>query len=317
MSEKKDIKKVKSKHSSSKSHSRSHSHHSSNKRKKEYSGDYTRLRNIFAFLLFVFIFFASISGCFRYSIVSERRVSEVFTNREYVQELYSDVLRYSEDLCEHYNIPKESVQKVITYTAIDDIQKAYTEGTLSVNDEYSEDAYSDLITDLNEGVYSSVKSTLNVQNKKSSELDEYVHTFADIISDYVTEKVEFEYINAVKSVLNLGNTISVAVLVISAIIAVALALVVISLGEELYRNLRSVCHSVTAAAMLNFLLVVAYGIVRATKTLIIYPSYLCSSVMDYINDCAFSVFATSALLGLISVLLSAVVWELKAVNLDD
>ena len=310
-------------HASHTKSSKSHHHHSSSEkskkkshRKKKTNIEHSKLKVVFSFLLFVSIFATAIFAGLKITVLNENRVAEVFTDREYVDALYNDILDYSKDACMKCGIPTDSVKEVITFKNINDIQTAYVNGVLNMDERYTDTSYLNRINKLNARIE---KATLNMIEDKGLTVSEKqkdlgVKTFSAEIASYIKSSVEFEYISNVQSWLNVSSPIINVGIALFAVLALAFFLLAISIEGKNYRSLRPVVYSFTGASMLTLILIAFVGIVSLFKDLVIYPTYLCDSIMRYINSCTLTYLFEAFLLFFTGVVISALVWRLKRNN---
>ena len=302
-------------------HSSSHSHHHSKhgrKRKKRRSKSkrYAFWRTIFSFMLFLCISATAVLLTARLTVLNENRVAQIFTNDEYLFSLHDDVLEYSQDLCLKYGIPDDGVKSAVNYESISDIQNAYTIGQLGMEEMYTATTYSDDIKALNKEL---VEQTESIIKENGIEIDANLkdnaaRKFADEITDYVTKKVEFSYASDLQSIFNISSTVLLVGIILFAVLSIAFYLLTISFAEKKYRAFRAVSYSVFGAAGLNLLMVIFVGIVAIFKNFLIYPLYLCDSVMSYIGSCVLTFLFVSIVLFVVGTMNSALIWRLKRNN---
>ena len=297
-----------------------HSSHRSHRPRRERSSDrkaYRKSRYLFAFILFLSVTVFSLSLTARFCLLSADNVANIFVNHTYVSALSDDVLTYATDLCRSNNIPASAAEDVVTYSAVNEIDRAYIIGTLSLDEKYTKTSYEDKLTELVESLEESIKSTLEQSGIKTySGMKDEPAQLAKSITDYLSERMIFSYFDKVEAALNIGKTASFAAVVVSGIISVALILIVIALGSKLYRNLRSVCHAFSASAIVSFLIPIVYSGVKSTKALGFYPTYLNDSIMSFLNNAVSAYALTGVILTVLSFALMAVVWTLKSEDLD-
>jgi hypothetical protein len=247
------------------------------------------------------------------TVCNENRILSIFTNSSYVEGLQNDVLEFSEDLCAKCGIPEDSVNTVIDFKSVLDIQEAYTYGNFGYDEMYSSTTYTDLLGTMNKSIVSSTTEMLSNEGIKiaESQKQDGVQSFADEITAYLQERVEFSYTSEVQSIINISNTIADIGIILFSIFSVAFSLLTLSLTEKKYRSLRSLCFSIFAAADLNLLFVIFIGIVAIFKDFLIYPEYLCQSVLSYIGSCVLTFFIEAALLFLIGLCISCYTWKKK------
>lgn len=289
---------------SSKSHSRERSRASSKSQ--------NIARNITAFFLFLSVAALSLSCCLRAVMLNPDKHAEIFTNQNYVQSLYEDVKTYSYDLCMQSSIPTEAVDDVITYVQVSEIEEAYALGQMGHSIEYTQTTYEDRLNEFSKTLSASVKEFAE-QNAlaKGAVTKAGAEKFAKKTADYVKGKVEFAYMDKLVTLQNIGKTVSLVLIIVFVILACILTLAVFSLSDKKYRALRSVSHSFLAASLLQLLFVSGVQIIKQVKTLVIYPTYLCDSVMNFINSCIFSVGISALALFVISMVMITTVWKLK------
>lgn len=287
--------------------SKTHIRTSSDDTKGQKSG-----RNIVAFFLFISVVALSLSVCAKISFVNPEKYAEIFTNQKYVDSLYNDVQQYAYDICEECSIPKDSVDDVITYTSIYNIAEAYALGNLTNAPQYTQTTYDDRITEFKENL---AQSTNDMINDYKLDVDgnqsEGVNSFALKISDYIRSSVEFKYLDKLQAVENLGKTVSVVMIVVFTISSAVLALITFSIGSKKYRGLRAIAYSFNASAILQLGFVLAMQVIKQVKTLVIYPTYLCESVMRFVNSSILCVAFSACLSIGISLIIAAAVWKLK------
>ena len=249
-------------------------------------------------------------------MVNESCISNIFTNNEYVSSLYNDVLDYSRDMCMKYGIPDDCVEETITYKNINNIQVAYVSGVIDKDEKYSETTYSDMINSLSKKIEKATNEEINNQNIEVSEkqTETGVSAFSQEIASYIKEKVEFEYVSDLQSLLNVSAPVINVGIVLFAVFALAFFLLAISVEGKSYRSMRPIAISFLSAALMNLLLVVLVGIVSLFKDLLIYPSYLCASIERYINSCAGTFLFESFLLFFVGLVICTLVWRLKRNN---
>lgn len=245
--------------------------------------------------------------------MNTNRVADIFINNDYINALYEDVLDYSKDLCRKCAIPEECATSAITVKKIGDIQKAYTYGAFEMDEMYSESTYVDLIKSLNRSIVSSTRSTVkeNGLEVESTQKTAGASTFANEITSYLQDRVEFKYVEDIQSVINICSTLFEIGIVLFAILSVAFLLLTISFTDKKYKAIRAVCFSVYGASLLDFVLVLGVGIVAIFKDFIIYPLYFCQSVSTYIGNCIWAFVIEGFLLFLIGTMISAICWKYK------
>lgn len=284
---------------------RHHHHHGDTKKQKT-------LRKILAFFLFLTVSLLSLTVCVRLSFVSKSAIVNTLTSDAYVQGVYNSVLDYSHDLCDECSIPYDSVDEVITYDAVYKIQKAYFYGILSVSEEFTQTTYQDYINDVGKNINTSTLAIIKEQSiTVSGKVSDRVNQFSEKIENYVKSVTELSFTDYVDTIVSVGGIASIIAMAALLLIAVVLALLIVSIGKKLYRALRDMAYSFYAAALLNIILVFGVLAVEHFKTLVLYPRYLSAAIMDYVNNCLSSVALSSAGLFIIGIVITTAVWCLK------
>jgi len=260
----------------------------------------------------------SLSAAAKACPLNKSRVAQTFTNAQYVSGLYEDVRTYSEDMCQRNFVPESALDGIITFGAVDEINRSYVLGTMSLDEKYSSTVYTDNIADLSAELEKSISATLKDSDiKVAKEQQNGAKSLANDIGSYLLNRMSITYLNSIKTVLNLGTTAAVVSMIVSGIISVALALIVITMGSELYRNVRSISHSLSASALSCFFACGVYGIVHDTKALGLYPLYLNNSVMDFLSSCVNTLLFTGVILLVMSFVTMTQAWRLKSKALDS
>lgn len=271
-----------------------------------------KARKILAFFLFITVSLLSLTVCVKVSFVSKNAIANTLTSDTYVQGVYNSVKEYSHDLCDECSIPYDSVDSAITYDSIYQVQKSYFYGLLAVNQEYTDTAYKDYISNIGEELKSSTRAMIKQQKiPVDGKLSENIELFADNITQYITEVCELSLGDYVKTIVSFGSVASIAGMIILFLIATVLVLFIISIGKKPYRALRDISYSFYAAALLNIILIFGVKAVEHFKSLLLYPRYLSDAIMEYVSNCLASVAVSSAVLFVIAVAITTAVWTMK------
>ena len=303
-------------HSSSESSS---SHHSKHKHKSKgvKTESYGKWRSFFSFMLFLSLSATFVFAGLRITVLNQNSIADIFLNSEYIQALYNDVSEYSEDMCMKCGVPKECVDQVITYNSINEVQNSYTLGAFEMDEMYTDTTYIENINTLKKDLISNINSVVK-SNKLSVEASlktKGAEKMAEDITSYIRNKVEFRYVSDIQGIINVGVPVVNVGIGFFAIISLAFLLLTASFADKKYRGLRSVCYSIFSVSALNLLLVIMVGIVSIFKNLLIYPLYLCDSLMRYIGLCVSTFLIEALFLFIVGVMISAVGWKFKRDNI--
>lgn len=272
-------------------------------------------RNVLAFFLFLTVTAMSLLGCMRIVFLNENRLAKIFTNEVYIAALQADILLYAEDLCDSCSIAHEGVQAAVTYPAIEELMQAYVGGNLKVTEHYTQTTYLDKLADLQKQAETKTAAMLKKTGiSLTAPQKKQLPLFAEKIRNYAQKQVEFPFMAPLKTLANSGAIAVIVALVVLGIVALLLLLILFSIGKKRYKSLRAVTYALTAAGIVDFMLVGGVKIVALWKNLVIYPNYLCESVMRYINDCVLSVAVSGALLWIAAFFTATFVWRMKRNN---
>lgn len=268
-------------------------------------------RGILAFFLFLCITAVSVLACVRIVMINPENIARIFTDEKYVSSLYQDVREYAYDLCSECSIPTDSVDECITYYDVYSVQEAYSFGNLTKMPEFTETTYQDKIDSLNKNLVSSTEKMIKDNKLSSYDTKNSIQKFSSQICDYIKSRVEFKLMDKLKPIVNYGKTISSVLAAVMAILIAVLSLIIYSIGHRRFRALRSIAHATLAAMLLDAVLVMGVQYIKYTKDLVIYPSYLCDSVLKFVDTCQMSLLAASAVLFVLSLAMITIVWKLK------
>ena len=299
-----------------------HQHHQSHsKHKRQRSSDvkaYRKTRYFFAFILYLSISVLAFGITAKAVPLSAQHVAGVFSNAEYSQSLYEDVSTYASDMCIRNNVPASALDGVLDYGTVKEINRAYVYGTLSLDEKYTPTVYQTMLEELTSSLEKSIDSAVKASGVGIADgQGDGAERLAKDITDYFGKRMVFPYMEKVQTVVNLGSTAAYIAIAVSAVISVALVLIVIALGSELYRNLRSVAHALSASTMLCWLTAATYRVINSAKDLFFFPTYLNDSIISYLNDSAKALTVTGALLAAATLTVLCFVWKLKSDAMDD
>ncbi len=269
-------------------------------------------RSFLAFVLFLVISLLSLTLCVRFYFIAPRSMVNIFVNEEYVNTLREDVCEYSHDLCSACMLPEDALDTAITYESLYNIENAYISGALGASREFTKTTYEDNVAELGKNIENAVNTVIKEKNISVDEKQKNgAAEVSGLVSNYLLKRIEIAHIDMLETVINVGKlatTIGIAALTV---LAVILVLIIISIGSKRYRALRSVIHSVNAAAILNLLLIGGVEIVKQFKSLVLYPTYVADTFMRYVSRCEGVVAISSLGLFTLAFMLMVVVWKLN------
>lgn len=291
--------------------SKHHKHHHTSQRSETKSMSIAR--KIISFFLFISIFALSVGACTKAVVLNPEIMASKLTDQEYSNALFLDVQQYAYDLCDKSSVPRSVVDDTLDYSAITEINEAYVIGNLCGDEKYTNSTYTDKLDELNSSLIESVKAELKNQNIKinDKQAKNGISTFAEKIVDYTEGAIEIEYLAQIQTVTNVSRVGLIVLIVISSIFVVIFALAILSIGKKKYRSVRAICYSFIAGGMLDFIMVLGVEIVKKTKELYIFPTYLCEAAMRYVEDSK-NVFVGAGMAAfVVAIILMTLIWKLK------
>lgn len=297
------------------SHSTHSAKHRSSHRSKNRSGATTKTqkawRRVLAFVLFLTLTALSLFICVRTTFISKSSLIGIFTDADYVTAAQGELLDYAHDLCDACGVPYDSVDNAISVDKISEIKEAYIAGLLGASQEYTQTTYQDLIVALGDDIETQTKAMMKNRNIHTDDtVSNPAGAFADKIEEHLTEATELPHAEQLSTALNLAKTGSLAAVIFLAVLALILALIVVSIGTTRYRAVRYLAYASLSAALLDFLLVGGVQIVKQVKTLVLYPLYLSDALMRYVNRCLMSVSLSGGVLLLLAAVIMCIVWKM-------
>lgn len=272
-----------------------------------------KTRTALSFVLYLCI--AMCALCFEFVSVTANPKTFVyeFTNSTYVENLRSDIAQYTKDLCAVNSISDDFVDNLITYDNIYKIENAYISGEFVSTQEFSQDAYSGLLDQLKENVATSVANVVKSENitvektVKNTAIDE----FADDVADYAGEVIQFGYARQVKDFCDLSKTVCSILIAVCGAIGIGIIISLFKHTSRKYRATRNIAYSLLASAVMNLIVLVAVAVIKATRQLVIYPTYLVDVFIRWLNDSMCALAIGSFALVVLFAVFACVTWKLK------
>lgn len=270
-------------------------------------------RTVLSFLLYLCLSLSVICVGFLSVGSNPNTFIKEFTSNTYVENVKADAVRYCQDMCLQNSIPDDFIDDVITHNRIMTLQKAYIVGELNENDEYNKNTYEGLLTKLQEDIEVSVSNMVSEQKIKidSSVKDTAVADFSKQITEYIEKIIHFNYISQLRTYCDTANMLCKILLCVCSIGIVCIALMLSMGTSRKYRASRAVAYSILAAAIMNTILFDSVAIVKETKKLVIYPTYLVDVFMNWVDDSLAYLLASTGFLVVLFVAVTAITWMLK------
>ena len=160
------------------------------------------------------------------------------------------------------------------------------------------------------GTFSQIPQSQNIEIEQSVK-DTAVETFAKQVIDYTAKATSFGYIRQVKSFCELSKTVCSIILSICLAGSIGLIVAITLRTSRKYRVMRSISYSFGSAAVMNLIVAAAVCIVKATKNLVIYPTYLVDVFIRWVDDSLNSVLTCAGILAIIFVAFACFTLKLK------
>lgn len=267
-------------------------------------------RTVMSFFIYIFVALFSLSCCGIFSVANQKNVADIFTDYSYIESLKADVQSYAKDRCLEASVPNDFVEKAINFDTLHQLQEAYIYSELEVSEQYNVDAFDALMVTYEESLNKDMQSMIDEQSV-TTDSKSSLKSFCSDIAGFTRKKIEFKYIRELKSIVKKVRALSFATAIISIIMLIILSVVLIKKGGKNYRITRSFSYSFLSAFILDFVLLFAGLLVKVTKDLVIYPSYLAEAFMKFYNASLISVTYAGAILFMISIVLAAFTWKFK------
>lgn len=266
-------------------------------------------RKVLAYFLFVSLLVLSVSTCTKTVVLNQNEIAQVLTDKQYSNELYLDAQQYAYDLCDNCSVPREVVDNALGFSAVKDINDSYIYGNLCNDERYTNTTYQEKLKSFNDALFESVKEELKANNINFN--NSQIKTFSQKIVDYLTKIIEIEYISQLQTITNVGKAGLIAMIVISAIFVLIFAGSILSIGKKKYRSVRAISYSFITTGIVDLIFVIGVEIVKKTKELYIFPTYLCESAMRYVEDSKNVFVGASMAAFVVAIILVTVAWRLK------
>ncbi len=272
-------------------------------------------KSFLAFILFLSLAATSLSACARLVMVSPNSFIKLFCNEEYIASLQADIKEYAFDACDSSSLSYDCVDEAISFGTLYQIEKAYISGAMEADEEFTATTYQDYIAKLGKTIQETTAEVMEKQNITAEEtVSDGADLFAQRITDYVTQRVEFPLMNQLQAVVNIGKIGSTVAIVFFAVLSLLLVLIIMTFKTKKYRSLREVVYALLAASLLDGSLVAGVALVGGVKDLVLYPTYLADAVMAYISSCMLSVGLAAIVLFVVALILMTVIWKIKRDN---
>ncbi len=273
----------------------------------------SKKRSVLSFFLYLCIALSSLCVVFLSVTANPNTFVKEFTQPSYVANVKEDVVQYTRDMCLNNSLPDDFIESTITYDKIYNIENAYIQGEFGTSLEFTTESYKNLLNQFKEDVFESVNEMVQSRNIEieQSVKDTAVETFAQQVTDYTAKATSFGYIRQVKSFCELSKTVCSIILSICLAGSIGLIVAITLRTSRKYRVMRSISYSFGSAAVMNLIVAAAVCIVKATKNLVIYPTYLVDVFIRWVDDSLNSVLTCAGILAIIFVAFACFTLKLK------
>ncbi len=269
-------------------------------------------RKYLSFFLFICMALFSICCCFKISVFNTNHIVEALIDSTYINALQGDIYEFATDVCLESGVGTDSIDEIITYQTIYDIENSYISSLLSASDQFNNYAFEENTAQLKQDLIDSTKDMLVLGGVEiTDDVAHKIDMFATEISDYAISRIEYSMGDLLVDIVNIasrGLTIIIAVL---AIIIVLSTISLLYTGKTYYRNMRFLAYSLTAATILDFAIVGLIALITSLKPLALQPSYVAQAVVNYIEQTVFDLSMTGLGALCISLFVLTLTWRLK------
>lgn len=273
----------------------------------------SKKRSILSFFLYLCITFGVFCTVFLSVTANPNTFIKEFTEPSYIANVKDDISQYTSDLCLKNSVPDDFVESTITYDKIYNLENAYIYEELGSSQELVTESYTGLLSQFKDDVIASMNemiSSQGIQIEKSVQ-DTAVDTFAQQVTDYASKATHFGYIRQLKSFCDLSKTVCSIILTVCLIVGIGLVVAIFSGTSRKYRATRSLSYAFSSASVMNLIVAIAIYIVKTTKNLVIYPTYLVDVFIRWVDDSLNSVLTCAGILAIIFVAFACFTLKLK------
>ncbi|WP_297130362.1 hypothetical protein [uncultured Eubacterium sp.] len=273
----------------------------------------SKKRSVLSFLLYLCVTLVALCTVFLSVTANPNTFIKEFTQPSYIADVKDDVLQFTRDLCFNNSLPDDFLDTTITYDKIYNLENAYVYGELGNSQEFTAESYSGLLSQFKDDVAASVNDMVSTQGIEIEETvkDTAVDTFAQQVANYTAKATSFGYMRQVKSFCNLSKTVCSIVIIVCLIAGIGLVIAIFSGTSRKYRATRSLSYAFSSSAVMNLIVALAIYIVKLTKTLVIYPTYLVDVFLRWVDDSFNSVLTCAGILAIIFVAFACVTLKMK------
>lgn len=277
-----------------------------------------KMRDKLSFFIFIAAVIVSLCiNCFA-TIANPNALVDSFCSREVVEALRDDITLYTEDLCLKNSLPDDFIKETVTYDSTVLLQKSFISGKLGASADFNENAFDSYLEDFKQDMIKNINEMIDEKNVRvdSNVSDDAVDVFCSDVAKYVDSRINLSYIYNVAQGINIMHKLATVLFVLFGVSGIA-AIVYMSLkGGKTYRVIRHLSYSALGASLVGFADATIICIVKATKNLVIYPTYVAQAFLNYVNMSVKSIMVSSLCLLTVFFLLITVVWKIKRNECD-
>lgn len=281
-----------------------------------YRGRYFKLKILASFLLFVMLSALCALLCARGFVLNPQTTARYLCSDTYISGVTRDVAEYADDLCLQNGLTGLDTSELVPRSFVEEAESAYVAYAFDAGNNIDRKEYERLPQQLHASVLSALNAYLEDRgyDVQSADIADGAEQFAADLSDYAFSRIAVPYGDEIAAVLDTGNVAVLVGIVYCSVVGLLAGALIFALKGRLYRNVRYVSYATFAASLFYFVAFVAAQIFCAVKTLVIYPSYFCETVMQYIDACTNLLMVCSAVFLVLSAALWLCVWKLKRIS---
>lgn len=246
---------------------------------------------LLSFLLFVFVSVLTLSVLCGSVFGNSRRIADAFMEPAYVDGLYQDVHLYAADLCLEYGLHDQIADSIVR----EDVQTVLQD---YVNSKLELDKDADYTSELRHVVSALKNGAASAVPETSADA---LQAFSQDFESYFTSRVEFVYMDNLKTFTDVSSKIFIAGTLICALFAFAVSAVLYKNSRNKREWLLLMGDAFLASGMTTALFTAILMLIQSKKNLYFFPSYLSEAATSYIKDCLLMNLAATAVLVAIAV----------------
>lgn len=269
-------------------------------------------RKYLSFFLFICMALFSICCCLKISVFNTNHIVDALIDSTYINALQDDIHEYATDVCLKSGIGTDSVDEVITYQTVHNIENSYISSLLNASDQFNDYAFEENTAQLKQDLIDSTKDMLTLSGVEiTGEMQNNIDLFATEICDYAVDRIEYSTGDLLVDIVNIASSGLTIIIAVLAIIIVLATISLLSTGNTYYRNMRFLAYSLIGATILDSAVVALIAVITTIKPPALQPSYVAQAMINYIDQTVFDLSMTALGALCVSLFVVTMTWRLK------